>query len=90
MFTKQLFLGIAVISIAVSAQANSNNPFDPRYYWHKCPVAKVAMNGGKVYVDDRNPTHPSYAHAKVDWIPTVMMGGTAYVDSRNQLHPSFT
>jgi hypothetical protein len=89
MFAKQLFLGIAALAVAVVAQAKSDNPLHPNFYWDKYSAAKVVTNGAKQYVDNRNPRHPSYAHVKVDWQPTVAVGGIAYVDNRNPLHPRF-
>jgi hypothetical protein len=89
MIAKQLFLGIAAFTVAVAAQAKSDNPLGPSFYWDKYPVAKVVTNGAKPYVDKHNPRYLSYAHVKVDWQPTVAAGGVAYVDNRNPLHPRF-
>jgi hypothetical protein len=89
MFAKQLFLGIAALAVAFAAQAKSDNPLDPIFYWGKYPVAKVVTNGAKPYFDNRNPRHPSYAHVKVDWQPTVAARGAPYIDSCNPLHPGF-
>jgi hypothetical protein len=89
MIAQQLFLGIAALTVAVAAQAKSDNPLGPSFYWDKYPVAKVVTNGAKTYVDKHNPPHPSYAHVKVDWQPTVAASDLAYVDRRNPLHPRF-
>jgi hypothetical protein len=89
MFAKQLYLGIALVTIAAAAHAKVENPLQPSYYWGRYSAETVPTNGGKPYVDNRNPRHPAYAHVTVDWQPVVASGGIAYRDSGNPLHPSF-
>ena len=89
MFAKQLYLGIAILTVAAAAHAKSENPLHPSYYWGRYSAVIVQSNDGKPYIDNRNPRHPTYAHVTVDWQPTVASGGIAYLDSDNPLHPSF-
>ena len=93
MYAKQLFLGLAIITTAVAAQANAggNNPLHPSYYWDKAPEVQAVISGAKLYADNRNPLHPSYGRVAGggDWQPAVKSTGVGYRDSNNPLHPSF-
>ena len=93
MYAKQLFLGLAIVTTAVAAQANagSNNPLHPSYYWGKAPAVQAVISGAKLYVDNRNPLHPTYGRVlgEAEWQPAVKSTGAGYRDSNNPLHPSF-
>ena len=93
MYAKQLYLGLAIATTAVAAQANAggNNPLHPSYYWGNAPEVHAVISGAKLYVDNHNPLHPSYGRAGdgTDWRPAVKSTGMGYRDSNNPLHPSF-
>lgn len=93
MYVKQLFLGLAIVTAAMAAQANAggNNPLHPSYFWGNTPEVHAVISGAKLYADNRNPLHPSYGRAADggDWQPAVKSTGMAYRDSNNPLHPSF-
>lgn len=93
MYAKQLYLGLAIISAAVSAQAmaETGNPLQPSYYWGNTPEIQAVNSDAKPYVDSRNPLSPGYAHVAIDpkWQPAAYSMGPGYRDSNNPLHPSF-
>lgn len=93
MYAKQLYLGLAIVSAAASAQAiaGTGNPLHPSYYWGKAPQAQAVNSDAKPYVDSRNPLSPTYAHVATDpkWQAVAHSMGPGYRDSRNPLHPSF-
>ena len=92
MYAEQLYLGLAILTVAVTAQANaiSGNPLHPSYYWSVAVDVQAKTSGAKPYVDSRNPLHPTYARVTVDWQPAVALISAGYRDSKNPLHPSFT
>lgn len=93
MYAKQLYLVLAIVSIAAAAQANAigGNPLHPSYYWGATPEVQAAPSGAKAYVDINNPLHPAYPRAAGNsgWQPAVGSMGPGYRDSNNPLHPSF-
>ena len=93
MYSKQLYLGLAIVTIAAAAQANAgrSNPLHPSFYWGAAPEVQAAMSGANLYVDSRNPLHPAYPRVTGDsgWQPAVGTTGPGYRDSNNPLHPSF-
>ena len=91
MHSKQRYLGLAIITIAVAAQANADtgNPLHPSFYWGTAAAVAAATSGTTPYVDSRNPLHPTYARSTVDWQPALTSTGAPYIDSNNPLHPSF-
>ena len=91
MFAKQLYLGLAIVSVAAAAQAGADNPLQPSYYWGNTPEAQAMNSDAKPYVDSRNPLSPTYAHVTVDpkWQAAADSMGPGYRDSNNPLHPSF-
>ncbi len=93
MFSKQRYLGLAIVVISAAAQANAGkgNPLHPSFYWDAAPQTQAVMSGAKVYVDSGNPLHPAYPRVigAPDWQPAVGSTGTGYRDNNNPLHPSF-
>ena len=93
MYAKQLYLGLAIVTIAAAAQANAagGNPLHPSYYWGAVPEVQATTSGAKLYVDSRNPLHAAYPRVTGDpsWLPAARSTGTGYRDSNNPLHPSF-
>ena len=91
MFAKQLYLGLAIVSVAAAAQAGAGNPLQPNFYWNSAPEAQAMNSDAKPYVDSRNPLSPTYAHVTVDpkWQAAADSMGPGYRDSNNPLHPSF-
>ena len=91
MFAKQLYLGLAIVSVAAAAQAGDGNPLHPSYYWGNTPEAQAINSDAKPYVDSRNPLSPTYAHVTVDpkWQAAAHSMGPGYRESNNPLHPSF-
>jgi hypothetical protein len=93
MYSKQIYFGLAILTIAATVQANAGqaNPLQPSFYWSAAPQVQVVTPGAKVYFDSRNPLHPTYGHVAGDssWQPAVGLLGTGYRDSNNPLHPSF-
>lgn len=94
MYAKQLYLGLAIVTVASAAQANAGigNPLHPSHYWGNAPEVRIVTSGATLYVDSHNPLHPAYAHVTVDpkWQPAAHSMGPGYRDSNNPLHPSFT
>ncbi len=92
MFAKQLYLGLAIVSVAAAAQAGAGNPLQPNFYWNSAPEVQAATSSATRYIDSRNPLNPAYAHVTFDttWQPTAYSMGPGYRDSGNPLHPSFT
>ena len=93
MYSKQRYLGLAIITIAAAAQANADtgNPLHPSFYWGAAPEVQTATSGANLYVDSGNPLHPAYPRIANDsgWQSAVGTTGTGYRDSNNPLHPSF-
>ena len=93
MFAKQLYLGLAIVSVAAAAQANAEtgNPLHPSFYRDAAPEIQAATSGATRYVDSRNPLNPAYAHVTFDttWQPAARSMGPGYRDSNNPLLPSF-
>ncbi len=93
MYAKQLYLGLAILTIAAAAQANAGggNPLHPSFYGAAAPEVQAVTSGAKPYVDSRNPLHAAYPRVTGDsvWQPAVRTMGTGYRDSNNPLHPSF-
>lgn len=93
MYAKQLYFGLAIVTIAAGAQANVNtgNPLHPGFYWGATPEVQIAPSGAKLYVDSNNPLHPAYPRiiGAPSWQPAVLSTGMGYRDSNNPLHPSF-
>ena len=91
--SKQLYLGLAIVTIAAAAQANAgrSNPLHPSFYWGAAPDVQAATSGAKQYVDSRNPLHPAYPRIVNDsgWQSAVGSMGPGYRDSNNPLQPSF-
>ena len=94
MYAKQLYFGLAIVTIAVAAHANAGqaNPLHPSFYWASAPEVQAVTSGAKLYADSRNPLHPAYGRVESDsnWQPAVSAMGMGYRDSNNPLHPSFT
>ena len=92
MFAKQLYLGLAIVSVAAAAQADVGNPLQPNFYWNSAPEVQAVTSGATRYIDSRNPLNPAYAHVMIDttWQPTAYSMGPGYRESGNPLHPSFT
>ena len=93
MYSKQRYLGLAIITIAAAqANADTGNPLLRSFYWGTAAAVAAATSATTPYVDSRNPLHPAYAHVMFDttWQPTAYSMGPGYRDSGNPLHPSFT
>ena len=92
MFVKQLYLGVAIVSVAAAAQAGAGNPLQPNFYWNSAPEVQAVTSGATRYIDSRNPLNPAYANVMFDttWHPAAYSMGPGYRDSGNPLHPSFT
>jgi hypothetical protein len=76
---------------ATAAQAASNNPLAPAYYWDKVTVTDgAAGNGaaGGAYVAN-SPLHPAYFQAKAAGESFVGTATDIARPERNPLHPRF-
>ncbi len=75
---------------AVTANAATNNPLQPNYFWGKTNVETVG-SVGTISIAPTNPLQPAYFAAKAGSTTFVATAATAqaYIDARNPLHPSF-